>query len=487
MCLPGETLETLDEEAAAWAFLEPWDVRPDNATMVRHAGYRFRARWATRWHEGRIFVAGDAAHQTPPFAGQGMCAGLRDAANLAWKLDYALGHSGATALLDTYDAERIPQAAAVIEVATELGKVICIPDPDKARNRDGQMAPLVPPGGSTPAPPMPGIAGGLLTDSALAGELFMQASVRAGGAQGLLDDVVGPGWHLVTNGQPGRTRRRAGQLVRVDRRSQRRHRHDGRGRRGSLRPVVHRPWRRCSARAAGLRHLRDCHPRPRCHHARRRAPKSARGAAESPVCVVTTALDLTNRVIAVTGSTSGIGEVLARLLAACGAAVVVNSARSAAAGLSLAEELPDALYVAGDIADPGTAEALVGAVGESLGPARWPREQRRRDNRGPAARHRRRDARAVGTRPFGQRHRDLPRLTGRVAPPRESDDGWIINVTSIAGVRQTGSSLPYAVSKAAVDHLTTLLAKFAGGGDPRERRCTGTGRHALDRGMGGTA
>ena len=100
---------------------------PDNATMVRHAGYRFRARWATRWHEGRIFLAGDAAHQTPPFAGQGMCAGLRDAANLAWKLDYALGHPGATALLDTYDTERIPHAAAVIEVATELGQVICIP------------------------------------------------------------------------------------------------------------------------------------------------------------------------------------------------------------------------------------------------------------------------------------------------------------------------------------------------------------------------
>ncbi len=108
MCLPGETLEALDEEAAAWRFLEPWDVRPDNDTMVRHAGYRFHARWATRWHEGRIFVAGDAAHQTPPFAGQGMCAGLRDAANLAWKLDYALGHPAA-ALLETYDTERIPQ------------------------------------------------------------------------------------------------------------------------------------------------------------------------------------------------------------------------------------------------------------------------------------------------------------------------------------------------------------------------------------------
>ena len=77
MCLPGETLETIDQEAAAWALLKTWDIRPDNATLVRHAGYRFRARWAARWHEGRIFLAGDAAHQTPPFAGQGMCAGLR--------------------------------------------------------------------------------------------------------------------------------------------------------------------------------------------------------------------------------------------------------------------------------------------------------------------------------------------------------------------------------------------------------------------------
>ena len=116
--------------------------------MVRHAGYRFRARWATRWHEGRIFVAGDAAHQTPPFAGQGMCAGLRDAANLAWKLDSALGHPGGAAILETYDTERIPQAAAVIEVATDLGQVICVPDEEEAHTRDQQMAPSSRPAGA---------------------------------------------------------------------------------------------------------------------------------------------------------------------------------------------------------------------------------------------------------------------------------------------------------------------------------------------------
>ena len=202
MCLPGETLEALDEEEAAWAFLQPWDVRPDNATLVRHAGYRFRARWATRWHEGRLFLAGDAAHQTPPFAGQGMCAGLRDAANLAWKLDYALDHPEAAALLESYDTERIPQAAAVIEMAAELGRIVCLADAQEARVRDQQMAPLVPPGERTPAPPMPGISGGILADSEESGQLFIQSTVRSGGVEGLLDDVVGPGWHLIASSRP---------------------------------------------------------------------------------------------------------------------------------------------------------------------------------------------------------------------------------------------------------------------------------------------
>jgi flavoprotein hydroxylase len=199
MCLPGETLEALNEEQSAWKFLEPWDVRPDNATMVRHAGYRFRARWATSWHEGRIFLAGDAAHQTPPFAGQGMCAGLRDAVNLAWKLDVALDHPVSEGLLDTYDVERIPQAAAVIELAAELGRVICIPDHDQARARDEQMVSLVPPAGRSPAPAMPGIAGGLLSDTSAAGELFVQGVVRTDRGEGLLDDVIGSGWHLITD------------------------------------------------------------------------------------------------------------------------------------------------------------------------------------------------------------------------------------------------------------------------------------------------
>jgi ketoreductase RED2 len=174
-------------------------------------------------------------------------------------------------------------------------------------------------------------------------------------------------------------------------------------------------------------------------------------------------LDLANHVVAVTGSTSGIGEAVARRLAACGAAVVVNSARSVAAGHNLAEQLPDALYVGGDIADPDTARALVRAATD-----RWGRLDGLVNNAAMTTGVPLHDIDAL-TLSDWERVLSVnvigTFLVSQAALPllRESDDGWIINVTSIAGVRQTGSSLPYAVSKAAVNHLTTLMAKFAGG------------------------
>lgn len=178
---------------------------------------------------------------------------------------------------------------------------------------------------------------------------------------------------------------------------------------------------------------------------------------------MTSTVDLRGRAVIVTGSSSGIGEAVARRVAACGAGVVVNSARSAAAGERLAAELPDAVYVQGDIATPATAAALVEAAEhrwgrldglvnnaavtvdvplddlESVTPAHWERVL---------------GVNVIGT--FLVSQQALPLL-------RRSDDGWIVNVTSIAGVRQTGSSLPYAVSKAAVDHMTRILAKVSGG------------------------
>src|SRR5579875_2111309 len=145
MRLPHETREELNDESRAWQLLAPWDVHPGNARLERHAVYTFRACYAEQWRVGRVFVAGDAAHLTPPFAGQGMCAGLRDAANLAWKLDLVLGGAADESLLDTYQQERLPSVRASIEFAMELGKVICVPDPGEAAARDEAMVAAVGP------------------------------------------------------------------------------------------------------------------------------------------------------------------------------------------------------------------------------------------------------------------------------------------------------------------------------------------------------
>jgi len=195
MRLPDETVDDLNDETRAWELLAPWDVTPDNARLERHAVYTFNARFAERWRVGRVLLAGDAAHQMPPFAGQGMCAGVRDAANLAWKLDLVLDGRAADALLDTYDQERLPNARGAIEFSMELGKVICVADPDAAAARDDAMAAAVT-GELSEIPDLPGIHAGLIhADAPHAGRLFVQGTVDGG----LFDDVHGAGWRLVTN------------------------------------------------------------------------------------------------------------------------------------------------------------------------------------------------------------------------------------------------------------------------------------------------
>jgi flavoprotein hydroxylase len=196
MRLPHETLEELNEEHRAWQLLAPWDVHPGNARLERHAVYTFRARYAEQWRAGRVLVAGDAAHLMPPFAGQGMCAGIRDAANLAWKLDLVLAGRAPESLLDTYQQERLPSARASIEFAMELGRVICVPDPAEAAARDDFMASAV---GSEPTevPDLPGPEAGVIhRQSPHAGRLFVQPRI----GDLFLDDVHGAGWLLATVG-----------------------------------------------------------------------------------------------------------------------------------------------------------------------------------------------------------------------------------------------------------------------------------------------
>lgn len=198
MRLPDEDIADLNNVEAAWRLLAAWDVTPDNAVLERHAVYTFNARYAETWRRDRVFLAGDAAHLMPPFAGQGMCSGLRDAINLAWKLDLALGGDTSAELLDSYTEERLPSARAVIELSMELGKIICVPDPVEAAARDELMSAAVT-DDATAIPPPPFLAGALLpADDPVAGHLFVQGNVASGGGRCRFDDVHGVGWRLVT-------------------------------------------------------------------------------------------------------------------------------------------------------------------------------------------------------------------------------------------------------------------------------------------------
>ncbi|MEL0209877.1 MAG: FAD-dependent monooxygenase, partial [Novosphingobium sp.] len=107
--------------------------------IVRAATYRFHGLVAEQWQVGRVFLAGDAAHQTPPFFGQGMCHGLRDVANLAWKMAAIVNDGADEAILTTYQPERDPHVRGVIGAAVAAGRYICELDPAKAAERDASI------------------------------------------------------------------------------------------------------------------------------------------------------------------------------------------------------------------------------------------------------------------------------------------------------------------------------------------------------------
>ncbi len=200
MALPGEDISQLDKAETAWAFLEPWGITPDNAVLERHTVYRFQARWVDRWLDRRVLIAGDAAHLMPPFAGQGMCGGLRDVVNLEWKLDAVLRGIADDRLLETYGTERNPHVQYFINMSIDLGRVICVPDEAAAAERDARMkAALTDKSLAPPAPPPPRLGPGLLAaGDAHAGLLSIQSRVGYGDRTGLFDDLLGHGWFVLT-------------------------------------------------------------------------------------------------------------------------------------------------------------------------------------------------------------------------------------------------------------------------------------------------
>ena len=220
MLLPGEDPRTMEQPAQVWELLSRW-ITPEDATLWRAASYRFHALVAMEWRRGRVFLAGDAAHQQPPFIGQGMCQGLRDVSNLAWKLDRVLKGRSGDDLLDTYAEERAEHVRELTARIKAIGQVICERDPDAARARDAR---ILAEGGGRPRTItrqeiVPPLTKGLLASRLhpAQGTLFPQPWISTGGRRHLLDAAVGGGWRLVLDGRiefglPDETRRQAQRL-----------------------------------------------------------------------------------------------------------------------------------------------------------------------------------------------------------------------------------------------------------------------------------
>lgn len=186
MLLPGDDPQAMLAPERIRELLSRW-ISPEDAEIERAAVYTFHAVIARGWRRGRLLLAGDSCHQTPPFLGQGLCAGLRDAANLGWKLARIVRSGASDGLLDTYESERRPHVETFINLAVELGGIIQITDPVKAAERDSQFL--------SGAPrmfdfPLPQLGPGLL-DAGLkrpVGVIFPQPRLTDGR---LYDEIVG--------------------------------------------------------------------------------------------------------------------------------------------------------------------------------------------------------------------------------------------------------------------------------------------------------
>ncbi|MBK6010117.1 bifunctional 3-(3-hydroxy-phenyl)propionate/3-hydroxycinnamic acid hydroxylase [Streptomyces sp. MBT53] len=221
VCDPARpaTFMRIGEDRYRWEFRLPDDTRLDHERLrelvapwvdlsagadfevVRQARYTFRARTADRWRSGRVFLLGDAAHLTPPFIGQGLCAGLRDARNLSWKLARFLQQGAEERLLETYESERKPHARRMIRLAVAMGWAMTGGQDGAAALRRGALSAAVRiPGLSTAAardltPPL--TAGPLVRRPSRLGRrgpvggFCPQPWVNVGGRPTRLDELLG--------------------------------------------------------------------------------------------------------------------------------------------------------------------------------------------------------------------------------------------------------------------------------------------------------
>lgn len=210
MLLPGEDPDRMTDPAVVRELVRPW-VDPDAIRIERAAVFAFHARIAARWRRERVLIAGDAAHSMPPFVGQGLGAGIRDAANLAWRLAQVVRGVDGPALLDGYERERRPDVRAVTAMALRFGRVL------QTRNRalSATIRGVLRTAGAVPGLPafagrhgqppvrLPRAAAG---PHPTAGRWFPNARVRTEQGEGRYDELVGYRWAVVARGGDPRAR-----------------------------------------------------------------------------------------------------------------------------------------------------------------------------------------------------------------------------------------------------------------------------------------
>ena len=195
-----ESRDFLESEETSWKLLSEWGIHPADGKIVRHSIYTFESTLAERWRDGRALLVGDSAHTMPPFMGQGLCSGIRDSLNLAWKIDAVLRGDADLALLDTYQTERLPHVRGVIEMSIAVGNMVLMTDPEQARKRDDMLRS----GKVPPAPVFPRLGDGIVrrADSADAhptdGKPAIQARVASGDRIERFDEFLKPGWKIIS-------------------------------------------------------------------------------------------------------------------------------------------------------------------------------------------------------------------------------------------------------------------------------------------------
>lgn len=206
--LPGETPADFKSDEAVQRVLSTF-VDTSHLEICRTAIYRFHALVVDQWRDGRVFLMGDAAHQMPPFLGQGLCAAIRDAFNLAWKIDGVERLGYAETLLDSYTEERKRHVRTIVGHAKSFGLIIGELDEAAARKRDQELAELLASGKAVTVRQkfIPGLEAGLIgldvegQRQAGAGELFVQPWILSGGEARRMDDLLPPGFLVISGGE----------------------------------------------------------------------------------------------------------------------------------------------------------------------------------------------------------------------------------------------------------------------------------------------